>query len=38
MGALDTIIGDSACGWTNGRTELHANLFKDPGVIHTECD
>jgi len=23
MGALDTIVGDSACELTNGRTEIH---------------
>jgi len=38
MGALDTIVGDSACGLTNGRTEIHANSLKDPGVIHMVSD
>jgi len=38
MGAPDTIVGDSACGLTNGRTEIHANSLKDPGIINTESD
>jgi len=38
MGALDTIIGDSVCGLTNGCTEIHANSLKGPGVINTESD
>ena len=38
MGALDTIIGDSACGLTNGRTEIHTSSLEDPGVINTESD
>jgi len=38
MGALDTIVGNSACGLTNGCTEIHANSFKDPGIINTESD
>jgi len=38
MGALDTIVGDSACELTNGRTEIHANSLKDPGVIHMQSD
>ena len=38
MGALDTIVDVSACGLTNGHTEIHANSLKDPGVINTESD
>jgi len=38
MGALDTIVGDSAGSLTNGRTEIHANSLKDPGVINTESE
>jgi len=38
MGALDTIVGDSACGLTSGRTEIHANSLKHSGVINTESD
>jgi len=38
MGALDAIVGDSAWGLTNGRTEIHANSLKDPGVINTGSD
>jgi len=38
MGALDTIVGDSACGLTNGRNEIHTNSLKDLGVINTESD
>jgi len=38
MGALDTIFGESACGLTNGRTEIQANSLKDSGVINTVSD
>jgi len=38
MAALDTIVGVSSCGLTNGPTEIHANSLKDPGVINTESD
>jgi len=38
MGVLDTIVGDSACGLTNGCSEIHANSLKDPGVMNTESD
>jgi len=38
MGALGTIVGDSGCGLTNSRTEIHANSLKDPGVINMESD
>ena len=38
MGALDTIVGDSAIGMANGRTEIHINSLKDPGDINTESD
>jgi len=38
MGDLDTVAGDSSCDLTNGRTEIRANLLKDPGVINTESD
>jgi len=38
LGALDTIVGDSECGLTNGCTEIHANWLKDPGIINKESD
>jgi len=34
MGALDTIVGDSACDLTNGPTEIYANSLKDLRYQH----